>query len=265
MCCQNPDISFLDERPGEMMGLKTYCLFGCKAMTYLSKPFEDMLISRKRDGQDIRDGIIHFHKQKSNPPTAPRPRPPNITAEKHLNSRFHKYLRLTTFQPIDRAYEEREKEESLRERAQRVMKVQDHRNEARGRREGFMGAQRRAALQRQKWEQDKLETTLKLQTAKQEQEVQLVRQKNRRFLVEKQMNMMEQEAVKRFSRRHGALSKAFSKHYIEHKLGKTLHERRWQIATQNASLQTVQRHLENRYSNLHTCRTIKVSYIPGEH
>ncbi|XP_047655712.1 leucine-rich repeat and IQ domain-containing protein 3 isoform X1 [Tachysurus fulvidraco] len=258
----NLNISFLDEHPGEMMGLKTYCLFGCKAMTYLSKPFEDMLISRKRDGQDIRDGIIHFHKQKSDRPTAPWPRPPNITAEKHLNRRFHKYLKPTTIQPTDRAYKEREKEESLRERAQRVMKVQDQRDEARGRREGFMAAQRREALQRQKWEQDKLETTLKLQTAKQEQEVQLVHQKYRRFLVEKQMNMMEQEAVKRFSRQHGALSKAFSKHYTEHKLDKTLHERRRRIATQNAGLQAVQRHLENRQQSKPMMSWTSINSLP---
>ncbi|XP_027027103.1 leucine-rich repeat and IQ domain-containing protein 3 isoform X4 [Tachysurus fulvidraco] len=163
---------------------------------------------------------------------------------------------------LNRAYKEREKEESLRERAQRVMKVQDQRDEARGRREGFMAAQRREALQRQKWEQDKLETTLKLQTAKQEQEVQLVHQKYRRFLVEKQMNMMEQEAVKRFSRQHGALSKAFSKHYTEHKLDKTLHERRRRIATQNAGLQAVQRHLENRQQSKPMMSWTSINSLP---
>lgn len=148
------------------MDSKTLCLFGFKATTYLSKPFEDMLISRKTDGQDVRDGIARFHTQKSNPSTAPRPRPPNVTAEKCLSGRYRNCLRLTTFRAIDRAYEEKEKEEGLWERAQQVMEAQDHRDEAQGQREGFMKAQRKVALQRQKRDRDKLEETLKLQRSK---------------------------------------------------------------------------------------------------
>ncbi|KAK3540535.1 hypothetical protein QTP70_034089 [Hemibagrus guttatus] len=234
------NISFLDERPEEVMDSKPLCLFGFKAMTHLSKPFEDMLISRKTDGQDVQDGIVYFHTQKSDPPTAPWPRPPNVTG------RYRNCLRLTTFRAIDRAYEEKEKEERLREQAQRVMEAQGHRDKARVRREGFMKAQRKEALQRQKRERDKLEETLKLQRSQQEQEVQLVHQKYLRFLVEKQMKMMEQEAVKCFSQQHGALTKAFIKHNTEHRLRKTLHERRRHITTQHAGLRIEQRRLENR-------------------
>ncbi|KAG7332845.1 hypothetical protein KOW79_004679 [Hemibagrus wyckioides] len=240
------NISILDDRPEEVMDSKTLCLFGVKAMTYLSKPFEDMLISRKTNGQDVRDGIARFHTQKSNPTTAPRPRPPNVTAEKRLSGRYRNCLRLTAFRAIDRAYEEKEKEEGLRERAQQVIEAQDHRDEAHGQREGFMKAQRKVALQRQKRDRDKLEETLKLQRSKQEQEVQLVHQKYLRVLVEKQMKMMDQEAVKRFSQQHGALTKAFIKHNTEHWLNKTLDARRQHIATRHAGLRIEQRHLEYR-------------------
>lgn len=209
----------------EAMDLETFCLFGFKAMTYLSKPFVDMPISRKMDGQVIRDGVIHFCTQKSNPPTVPQLRPPNITAEKHLIGRCHDRLNLAMFRAIERAYEEKEKEEGVREQAKRVMEVQNHRDKARSRHEGFMEAQRTGVLLKQEQERNKLEETLKLQRTKKEQEVQLVRQKYHRFLVEKQRNMMEQETVKCFSRQHGALTKAFSKHYKEHRLSETQRER----------------------------------------
>lgn len=251
------------ERHDEVMDLESFRLFGFKAMTYLSKSCVDMLISQKRNRQDIRDGITHFHTQKSNPPTAPLPRPPNITAQKRLVVRHHDCLSLAMFQAIERAYEEREKEEGLRERAKRVIEVQNHRNEARGHREGFVEAQRTGTLLRHEQERDRLEKTLKLQRTRQEQEVQLVHQKYLRFLVEKQRNMMEQETVKRFSRQHGALTKAFSKYCTGRRLSETQHERRRQIAigTQHPGSQG---HLENRYSTLHTWTTGMVPYIPGE-
>lgn len=244
----------MDTRHDEVMDSETFCLFGFKAMTYLSKPFVDMLISRKMDGQDIRNGIIHFHTQKSNPFTAPRPRPHNLTAEKRLIGQYHNCLSLAMFRAIERVYEEREKEQGVMERSKRVMEVQHYRDKAQGHRKGFMEAQRTGALLRQEQERDKLEETLKLQRIKQEQEVQLVRQKYLKFLVEKQRNMTEQETMKHFSRQHGALTKAFSKHYAERRLSETWQERRHHsaIGTQQAGLQTVQGHLENRYRTLHT-------------
>lgn len=141
-----------------------------------------------------------------------------------------------------------------RERTKRVMEVQNYCDEARGCREGFMEAQRTGALLRQEQERDNLEEALKLQRSKQEQEVQLVRQKYLKFMVEKQRNMMEQETVKRFSRQHGALTKAFSKQYTQGRLSETQCPRRRHItmSTQHTGSQTEQRHLENRYSDLHT-------------
>ncbi|XP_017322751.1 leucine-rich repeat and IQ domain-containing protein 3 isoform X1 [Ictalurus punctatus] len=246
------------ERHDEVMDLESFRLFGFKAMTYLSKSCVDMLISQKRNRQDIRDGITHFHTQKSNPPTAPLPRPPNISAQKRLVVRHHDCLSLAMFQAIERAYEEREKEEGLRERAKRVIEVQNHRNEARGHREGFVEAQRTGTLLRHEQERDRLEKTLKLQRTRQEQEVQLVHQKYLRFLVEKQRNMMEQETVKRFSRQHGALTKAFSKYCTGRRLSETQHERRRQIAigTQHPGSQG---HLENRKQNKPMMSWISIS------
>ncbi|KAF4072731.1 hypothetical protein AMELA_G00266360 [Ameiurus melas] len=244
------NIGFM-ERHNEAMDLESFCLFGFKAMTYLSKPRVEMLISQKRNRQDIRDGITHFHTQKSNPPTAPRPHPPNITSQKRLVVRRHDCLSFATFRAIERVYEEREKEEGLRERARRVMEVQNHRNEVRGCREGFMEAQRTGTLLRHDQERDKLEKTLKLQRTKQEQEVQLVRQRYLMFLVEKQKRMMEQETVKCFSRQHGALTKAFSKYYTGCRLSETQHDRRRQIpiGTRLSGSQTVQGHLNSRKQN----------------
>ncbi|KAB5567041.1 hypothetical protein PHYPO_G00228280 [Pangasianodon hypophthalmus] len=179
-------------------------------MAYLSKPFVDMQISRKMNGQDIRDGIVHFHTQKSNPPNAPRPRPPNITAEKRLIGRCHDYLSLATFRAIERVYEGREKEEGLRGASQASDGgAQSSDEEAEVTVKDSWKLKGQGALLRQEQERDKLEETLKMQRTKQEQEVQLVRQKYLRFLVEKRRNMMEQETVKSFSRQHGALTKAF--------------------------------------------------------
>ncbi|MCJ8734566.1 hypothetical protein PDJAM_G00236770 [Pangasius djambal] len=270
--CNTPQLSnhgdklnnrFTYERHDEAMDLKTFCVFGFKAMTYLSKPFVDMQISRKMNGQDIRDSIVHFHTQKSNPPNTPRPRPPNISAEKRLIGRCHDYLSLAMFRAIERVYEEREKKEGLRERAKRVMEVHNHRDEARGHRAGFMEAQRTGALLRQEQEGDKLEEAHKMQRTKQEQEVQLVRQKYLRFLVEKRRNMMEQETVKSFSRQHGALTKAFSKQYREHRFSETQHERRRHIAisTQHAGSQTLQGHLENRKQSKPTMSWMSINTL----
>lgn len=241
--------------------METFCLIGFKAMMF--KPFLNIPISRKMDWQDIQNGIIHFHTQKSNPFTAPHP--PNINAQKLLIGQCHDCLSLATFRAIERAYEEREKEEGLRERAKRVVEVQNHRDGARGRCKRFEEAQRIGLLLRQEQERVKLEKTLKLQRTKQEQEVQLVHQKYIRFLTEKQRNMMEQETVKHFSQQHGALTKAFSKRYRESRFSETERRRHITIGTQPAGSQTVQGLLKNRYSNLNTWRTGMEPYTPGEH
>lgn len=97
-----------------------------------------------------------------------------------------------------------------------------------------------------------------MQKNKKEQEVQLARQRYLRFLMKKQKSMMEQEMVKRFSQHHGALTKAFSKHYAEQRLSGTQHERRPHIAicTQHTGSQAVQENLEN----LHIWRISRESW-----
>lgn len=238
----------MDQHHDETIDLKTFCLLGFKAMTYSSKPVVVSPMSRKMDRQDIRNSISLLHTQKSNLFTSPRPRPPNITAQARVIGQCHHCLNLTTFRAIEKAYEEKEKEEGLREWVKRVMEVQNHRNKARACCKGFTKAQRTGELLRQEQEREKIEKTLKMQRTKKEQEVQLVHQRYLRFLMEKQKSMMEQETVKRFSQHHGALTKTFSKHYAEQRLSGTRHERRSHIAicTQHTGLQAVQENLENR-------------------
>ncbi|KAM9475734.1 uncharacterized protein lrriq3 isoform 1-T1 [Clarias gariepinus] len=257
------NISFMDQR-NDIMNLETFCLCGYNAITYLSKTFEDVLRSQKIDAQDIRNGISHFHTKKSNLLNAPWPRPPNIIPKKSFIGRHHDCLSLTTFRAMERTHVERNMEDGLRERAKRVMKAQNHREETRGHCKGFMEARRTEVLLRKGSEQGKLEEILKLQKNIQEQKVQLVHQKYLKFLMEKQRNMTEQETVKRFSRQHGALTKAFSKYYTEWRTRETLDERQRHIAISTLHTRSLkeQGHLGNRTQNKSTTSRVSINALP---
>ncbi|KAK1801008.1 hypothetical protein P4O66_004669 [Electrophorus voltai] len=213
------------------MDSESFCLFGLKATMHLSKPFADMLMSRKADGQDVRDAIGHLHKLKAHAPSLRQPRPPNITAEKRLVDQRSNCLSLAPFWEIERAYRAREKAEDLRARVERVVQAQALRADACSRHDAFGMSRRKEALEQRERERVEAAEAMSLRRAQREQEVQRVRQRHARFLEEKRRKASERETVELFSRQHVSLATAVARHCTRQNLRHALHERRQRVAS----------------------------------
>ncbi|XP_035377829.1 leucine-rich repeat and IQ domain-containing protein 3 isoform X2 [Electrophorus electricus] len=213
------------------MDSESFCLFGLKATMHLSKPFADMLMSRKADGQDVRDAIGHLHKLKAHAPSLRQPRPPNITAEKRLVDQRSNCLSLAPFWEIERAYRAREKAEDLRARVERVVQAQALRADACSRHDAFGMSRRKEALEQRERERMEAAEAMSLRRAQREQEVQRVRQRHARFLEEKRRKASERETVELFCRQHVSLATAVARHCTRQNLRHALHERRQRVAS----------------------------------
>ncbi|XP_076860500.1 uncharacterized protein lrriq3 isoform X4 [Brachyhypopomus gauderio] len=216
------------------MDTESFRLFGLKATMHLSEPFADILMSRKADGQDIREAIGRFHKQKGHPPSIqqprpPKPRPPTITVEERLIGRCYERPSLRLFQEVERAYGARKKAEDFRARAERVAQVRELRTDAHRHRDDFREARRKEAHEQREQERAEVEQTMLRHRARREQEVQLVRQNYVSFCERKRTRQAEREKVESFARQHMMLDAAVVRQCTRHTRMHLLCEKRQRL------------------------------------
>ncbi|XP_076860498.1 uncharacterized protein lrriq3 isoform X2 [Brachyhypopomus gauderio] len=225
------DVDVADLHP---MDTESFRLFGLKATMHLSEPFADILMSRKADGQDIREAIGRFHKQKGHPPSIqqprpPKPRPPTITVEERLIGRCYERPSLRLFQEVERAYGARKKAEDFRARAERVAQVRELRTDAHRHRDDFREARRKEAHEQREQERAEVEQTMLRHRARREQEVQLVRQNYVSFCERKRTRQAEREKVESFARQHMMLDAAVVRQCTRHTRMHLLCEKRQRL------------------------------------
>ncbi|KAJ7993548.1 hypothetical protein DPEC_G00273550 [Dallia pectoralis] len=131
------------------------------------RPVTGAVVSRQQEGLDIHSSIRLFHSQRPESPRQPRPRPPLTTAEKHLIGRCCGSFSLAPFELIQRAYQNRAKEEALQRKPQKAQ-----REDAMSQSYCLLEAQSRKALHEGKKWREEVQSALELQRASQYQEVQ---------------------------------------------------------------------------------------------
>lgn len=232
----------------EMTGIHT---FGYKAMLHQADPVTDMLLSRQQVGKDVQGDISHFHTQKPSPKKPLRPRFPMITAEHRLIDHCHAGINLEVSHIIERGHRARERDVMHRKRAEHVVQARARRKEAREHRDVFIEGCREKVLLRREQEQVELQDTLLRLKARQNQEIQLVKERYALFLERKKLQREEQAKVDDLCCRHISLCKVIASQSTREWRNIMLQERQSLTTSIRAHAarqkKRVQKYFEHRY------------------
>ncbi|XP_067086378.1 leucine-rich repeat and IQ domain-containing protein 3 [Osmerus mordax] len=220
------------------LGNWSFWVHGFKARFHQCEQGSDMLNARHQAGQDIRRSIHLFHSQHSEPPVRPHPRPSFVTAEQRLMGRCHGSISFAPFQVIERAYETRERTETLRKRAEHVIQCQSRREGARDYRLYFLDSLRTKVLQQKENEQAQMEGALNHLKACQDREIQAVRQKHAGFIEEKRRRASEWALVTTFNGQHTSLARVINKNNMRQRQHDKRQEKRVQVDSKKMQAQS---------------------------
>ncbi|XP_073499998.1 leucine-rich repeat and IQ domain-containing protein 3 [Phyllobates terribilis] len=184
-------------------------VFGRKVIVYASDPSKDVTISIEKSAEDIRCSIQHIHSaiqaKREAAKLIDRPRTRPSAGGKHL-------MKLLPLCAVDKAYENREKYDSLMKNRNLVMKMQDDRKRAKCNIEEFLGSKTKGAIEQHAM--DSLTTQQQAQgnILDNSNFMDKVKYRHRQFCKQKEAKRSEHLLAKEFNLHHLSVAKTLIRH-----------------------------------------------------